>query len=168
MDQSKSNSFIYEGDTNWYDTNSLLYDVVFGCLVLTIITELFRGIVHGIFPYESHTKISGLANALSLEGSSLDAVAQMTSIWGMTSIILAFMYAQPLIFGDPMGYQAIYVLSITYLLRTLQGLNFTHQIFAPIQTFQEFGFEPPGKKAYTIQKVITTIALSSGVALLYN
>jgi hypothetical protein len=95
-----SSSLIYTGDSNWFDTNSLLSDTI--ALVLGFLTflEFGRGVIHGLFPYEGLRDVSGMTDALSLEGVNEDAVALMMSMWGLASIILSSAYLMPFIFGD--------------------------------------------------------------------
>ena len=94
--------------------------------------ELARAVLHSWKPYESHTEVSGLADAAGLEGLSLDAAALITYQFGFCSFLAFSGYLIPLIFGDPTKEITLYLISLSYFFRTLQSLGIKRKIWAPV------------------------------------
>merc|ERR1711939_397347 len=68
----------YPGDEAFFSLNTWLGMTITLADFLTGLVEFFRAELHTFRPYQSHTEVSGMAEALGLEGKNLDAVAQLT------------------------------------------------------------------------------------------
>ena len=144
--------FVYEGDTNWYDVNSLLADSLAAILGITSALELLRGVIHGVFPYESHTKISGMYDALNMSQRELDISAVFTGKWGVASLVLFFAYLQPFFFADnltQLAEQALYLMSFTFIVKSVDFMNGRNKWIYPMNKFDEDGWTPPGAHMHT-------------------
>ena len=89
--------FVYKGDENWYDINSLLADFVMAIIASTAILELFRGVAHcnSMFAI-TH---SGIKDAMNMSDREMDIARTFFYLWGLASLILGFAYLQPFLYG---------------------------------------------------------------------
>ena len=108
--------------------------MISGVMGFLIILEIVRCELHLVRPYESHTKTSGMAKAVPLEGKALDAAAVLTYQYGFCSMVLIFGYSIPFVFGDPDDKIKIYMISATWFSRTLQLIGMKRKLWAPVQT----------------------------------
>ena len=105
---------------------------------------------------------------LDMTQRELDIAAIYTSKWGVASLVLFFAYLQPFFFGETltqMTQQALYLLSFTFVIKSLDFMNFnTHLIFY-INDFSEYEWSPPGKINHHVQLGWMALSLVLGTLL---
>ena len=98
--------------------------MISGALGMLTLLEVVRAGLHAGFPYESHTEVSGMADAIGLTGVYLDAVALVTFQFGFASVIASAGYLIPFLFGDANRHISLFLLGVSFLSRVLQSANF--------------------------------------------
>ena len=119
----------YPGEDTFLSINTLLGVTISLVDFLAGLIEIVRAGLHTFFPYQSHTEVSGLADAIGLEGKTLDAVAMITFQYGIVSWFATALFWAPFIRGDPFKQDQMFNLAFSFLVRAYQLAEFRINLF---------------------------------------
>jgi len=147
-------------------------------LAISIFFEMTRGILHLLFPYKSHTVISGLAEGFDVrhDENAMAVLALVTHQLGTVNIILTFTLMIPFLVNDSSLRLTTYMLSVKLIVQLLSHLNISFSIFNDIKSFmpnylqksyQTIGTarkSPPGIHLHFFELALLTVGIISAVA----